>query len=227
MTYKYYDVRRDIYNECSDKSLKKFRTFKEMRKLFKLKFWIIFVLMMICLILMCVLSLCLPNKGWYFIPMIILIILSIISEIQGETLYNSAERKEEIDKQGKCYDEYVKNIITVLNSNGLYTKEQWSQLKEECKLKLESHESSYKSIGNQIYNILIGVPLGALISSLIYKNSDAVVKSIIGIIILGIVCILIIKILKKITFYTDGYFKDEYLMSALCELDYYSKSHDN
>lgn len=174
-----------------------------------------------------VLSLCLPNKGWYFIPMIILIILSIISEIQGESLYNSAERKEEIDKQGKCYDEYVKNIITVLNSNGLYTKEQWSQLKEECKLKLESHESSYKSIGNQIYNILIGVPLGALISSLIYKNSDAVVKSIIGIIILGIVCILIIKILKKITFYTDGYFKDEYLMSALCELDYYSKSHDN
>lgn len=159
--------------------------------------------------------------------MIILIILSIISEIQGESLYNSAERKEEIDKQGKCYDEYVKNIITALNSNGLYTKEQWSQLKEECKLKLESHESSYKSIGNQIYNILIGVPLGALISSLIYKNSDAVVKSIIGIIILGIVCILIIKILKKITFYTDGYFKDEYLMSALCELDYYSKSHDN
>lgn len=227
MTYKYYDVRRDIYNECSDKSLKKFRTFKEMRKLFKLKFWIIFVLMMICLILMGVLSLCLPNKGWYFIPMIILIILSIISEIQGESLYNSAERKEEIDKQGKCYDEYVKNIITVLNSNGLYTKEQWNQLKEECKLKLESHESSYKSIGNQIYNILIGVPLGALISSLIYKNSDAVVKSIIGIIILGIVCILIIKILKKITFYTDGYFKDEYLMSALCELDYYSKSHDN
>ena len=59
MTYKYYDVRRDIYNECSDKSLKKFRTFKEMRKLFKLKFWIIFVLMMICLILMGVLSLCL------------------------------------------------------------------------------------------------------------------------------------------------------------------------
>lgn len=43
MTYKYYDVRRDIYNECSDKSLKKFRTFKEMRKLFKLKFWIIWL----------------------------------------------------------------------------------------------------------------------------------------------------------------------------------------
>lgn len=227
MTYKYYDVRRDIYNECSDKPLKKFRTFKEMRKLFKLKFWIIFVLMMICLILMGVLSLCLPNKGWYFIPTIILIILSIISEIQGESLYNSAERKKEIDKQSKCYDEYVKNIITVLNSNGLCTKGQWSQLKEECKLKLESHESSYKSIGNQIYNILIGVPLGALISSLIYKNSDAVVKSIIKIIILGIVCILIVKILKKITFYTDGYFKDEYLMSALCELDYYSESQNN
>ncbi len=227
MTYKYYDVRRDIYNECSDKSLKKFRTFKEMRKLFKLKFWIIFVLMMICLILMVALSFCLPNKGWYFIPLTILIILSIISEIQGESLYNSAERKKEIDKQSKCYDEYVKNIITALNSNGLYTKEQWSSLKEECKLKLESYENSYKSIGNQIYNLLIGVPLGALISSLIYKNSNAVIKYIIGIISLGIVVIVITKIIKKITFYTDGYFKDEYLMSALCELDYYSISHDN
>lgn len=69
-----------------------------------------------------------------------------------------------------------------MNSNGLYTKEQWGQLKEECKLKLESHENSYKSIGNQIYNLLIGVPLGALISSLIYKNSNAVIKYIIGII---------------------------------------------
>lgn len=227
MTYKYYDVRREIYNECSDKSLRKFRTFIEMRKLFKLKFWIIFGLMMACLISMCVLSVCLPNKGWYFIPMIILIILSIISEIQGESLYNSAERKKEIDKQSKCYDEYVKSIITVLNSNGLYTKEQWSSLKEECKLKLESYEISYKSIGNQIYNLLIGVPLGALISSLIYKNSNAVIKYIIGTISLGIVVIVITKIIKKIAFYTDGYFKDEYLMSALCELDYYSISHDN
>lgn len=191
MTYKYYDVRRDIYNECSDKSLRKFRTFKEMRKLFKSKFWLIFGLMMICLILMGVLSFCLPNKGWYFIPMIIFLILSIISEIQGESLYNSAERKE------------------------------------ECKLKLESYENSYKSIGNQIYNILIGVPLGALISSLIYKNSNAVIKYIIGIISLGIVVIVITKIIKKIAFYTDGYFKDEYLMSALCELDYYSESQNN
>lgn len=227
MTYKYYDVRRDIYNECSDKSLKKFRTFKEMRKLFKLKSWLIFISMIICLILMGVLALYLPNKGWYFIPLIVLIILSIISEVQGESLYNSAERKKEIDKQDKCYEEYVKNIITVLNSNGLYKKEQWGQLKEECKLKLESHESSYKSIGNQVYNLLIGVPFGALISSLIYKNIDAVFKSIIGIISLGIIGMLIVKFIKKITFYTDGYFKDEYLMSALCELDYYSISHDN
>lgn len=227
MTYKYYDVRREIYNECSDKSLRKFRTFIEMRKLFKLKFWIIFGLMMACLISMCVLSVCLPNKGWYFIPLTILIILSIISEIQGESLYNSAERKKEIDKQSKCYDEYVKNIITILNSNGLYTKEQWNPLKEECKLKLESYENSYKSIGNQIYNLLIGVPLGALISSLIYKNSNAVIKYIIGIISLGIVVIVITKIIEKIAFYTDGYFKDEYLMSALCELDYYSESHNN
>lgn len=227
MTYKYYDVRRDIYDKCSDKSLRKFRTFKDMRKLFKFKFWLIFILMIMCLILSVVLLFGFPNTYWFFIPMIVLIILGIISEVQGENLYNSTERKKEIDKQCKCYDEYVKDIITVLNSNGLYSKEQWSQLKEECKLKLESHENLYKSMGNKIYNMLIGVPLGALISSLIYKNSDAVVKSIIGIVILGVVVILIIKIFKKITFYTDGYFKDRYLMCALSELDYYSEPHNN
>ena len=62
---------------------------------------------------------------------------------------------------------------------------------------------------------------------LIYKNSNAVIKYIIGIISLGIVVIVITKIIKKTAFYTDGYFKDEYLMSALCELDYYSESHNN
>ena len=41
MTYKYYDVRQDIYETCSDKKLKGFRTWSETKKLFKTFHWII------------------------------------------------------------------------------------------------------------------------------------------------------------------------------------------
>lgn len=34
MTQKYYNVRREIYENCSDKSFRRLRTFKEMKKLF-------------------------------------------------------------------------------------------------------------------------------------------------------------------------------------------------
>lgn len=44
MTYKYYDIRREIYENCSDEPLRKFRTFTEMKKVFKIKFWAVFIL---------------------------------------------------------------------------------------------------------------------------------------------------------------------------------------
>lgn len=224
MTYKYYDIRREIYENCSDKPLKRFRTFSEMKKIFKFKFWIVFILMILCIIAMGILAIVLPNTYWFFIPIGILMLLSFIFEFKGESLYNPIERKKELDEQNECYDEYVNKIVDVLNSNGLYSKNQWKSLKEECKNRLESYEIPYRSIGDKVYNVLIGVPLGALISSLIYKNNETTTKSIIGLIVIGIVVILFIRMCKKIRFYTDGYFKDNYLMCALSELDYYNEN---
>lgn len=227
MTYKYYDIRREIYENCSDKPLKRFRTFSEMKKIFKFKFWIVFILMILCIIAMGILAIVLPNTYWFLIPIGILMLLSFIFEFQGENLYNPIERKKELDEQNECYDEYVNKIVDVLNLNGLYSKNQWKSLKEECKNRLESYEITYRAISDKAYNVLIGVPLGALISSLIYKNNEATTKSIIGLIVIGIVVILFVRMCKKIRFYTDGYFKDRYLLCALNELDYYNENNYN
>lgn len=50
MTQKYYDVRREIYENCSDKSFRRLRTFKEMKKLFKGLQWLMLILMIACAI---------------------------------------------------------------------------------------------------------------------------------------------------------------------------------
>lgn len=185
------------------------------------------ILMILCIVAMGILVFVLPNTYWFFIPIVILMLLAIIFELQGESLYNPIERKKELDEQNECYDEYVNKIVDILNFNGLYSKSQWKSLKEECKNRLETYEIPYKSIGDKVYNVLIGVPLGALISSLIYKNNETTTKSIIGLIVIGIVVILFIRMCKKISFYTDGYFKDRYLMCALSELDYYNENDYN
>ena len=67
---------------------------------------------------------------------------------------------------------------------------------------------------------MIGVPLGAVISSLIYKNSDIVVIQILSVILIGIFIIIISNIIKKINYYSDGYFKDKQLLDVLNEIEY-------
>lgn len=78
-------------------------------------------------------------------------------------------------------------------------------------------------VGHKTYDLLIGVPLGALISSLIYADKDTAFVMIVAIVVIGIAIIGGIKIFGLIRFYTDGYFKDRYLLDALDELEYSSR----
>ena len=73
--------------------------------------------------------------------------------------------------------------------------------------------------------MLIGVPLGALISALIYKSegSDIIVTQIISIIVIGLMIIGIANAIKKLSYYSDGHFKDQYLLDALNESEYLSE----
>jgi uncharacterized membrane protein YcaP (DUF421 family) len=68
--------------------------------------------------------------------------------------------------------------------------------------------------------MLIGVPLGALISSIIYNQDANSLEGIIVLILLGLFIIIGSQIGRKISFYSDGYFKDRHLLNILRELEY-------
>ena len=49
MTYRYYNVRREINNDSSEKELNKYRSFEELKKLYKPFHWVVFSLMFLSL----------------------------------------------------------------------------------------------------------------------------------------------------------------------------------
>ena len=142
-------------------------------------------------------------------------------------MYNSSERKKEIDTNNEYYNSYMKKIIRVFKSHGIVNNTQRKSLKEECSKILLNNEKRYNLVNSKIYDILIGVPLGALISSLIYKNDEALTAQIICIIVIGAFGLLFTKVIKKLIYYSDGHFKDRFLLNILNELEYWVDSENN
>lgn len=228
MTYKYYEVRRQIYEKCSDKPLRKYRTISEVRKVFKKKFIYIFIFMMLCLIVSAA-FLFTPHlyKLISLFPMGIIYILLTYLEFKGEKIYVPLERKKELYGHTQSYEEYIESIIAVLAECGLKKRSQWQALKSECEKYLNQHAKNYDSVGRQSFNMLVGVPLGALISALIYQKSDVAIEQILFLVLLGLIIIACSKIFKKISYYSDGRFKDQYLLNVLNELEYVADKQDS
>ncbi len=224
-TYRYWDIRRDIYEQCSNRMLKKYRTFADMRKLFKLSHWLLLVGMLICLIAFIALLLILPDTFYWLIPVSSTLLLSIIGELLGNRMYNPLERKREIEEHSANLELYVEHIQVVLSKHGIVTKAQRNALRKECEQRLSTQSTNYKSVNNKVFEMLVGVPLGAFISALIYKSesADILIRQLFLIVILGLMIIGVSNILKKITYYADGHFKDQYLLDVLNELEYLSE----
>lgn len=220
MTYKYLDIRRDIYNECSKMQIKKYRSFNDMKKLFKWSYWAILICIPIFLIAGLTLLFSLPNTLFWIIPLALITILSVIVEYKSESMYNPSERKKEIDSNNEYYNSYIEKIIKIFESHGIVNSTQRKALKDECSKILMSNEKRYNIVNSKIYDILIGVPLGALISSLIYKNDETLPEQIICIIVIGTLGLLITKVIKKLFYFSDGHFKDRFLLNILNELEY-------
>lgn len=220
MTYKYLMVRRDIYENCSDKKIKKLRTFKEIRNLLRKFHWIILALTSLSLIAFITITILPINNLWLLIPVVIVIASAIISEVYTDKNYNKEARAKELSERYIAYEEYITSIKEMLEKNKINTDQKIQFLKEECTKVLERHEQKYLSVRSRIYDMLIGVPLGALISSLIYKSEETLINEILYIIIIGILIICLSRIIKLIRFYSDGYFKDRYLLNALNEIQY-------
>ena len=224
-TYRYWDIRRDVYEQCANMTPKKYRTFADMRKLFKLSYWLLLIEMLVCLITYIALFLFLPGTFYWLIPVGGTLMLSIIGELFGSRMYNPLERKREIEEHSANLEVYIENIQTTLSGHGISTKDQRDVLRKECEQQLSIHSTNYKSVSSKVFDMLVGVPLGAFISALIYKSesTDIVISQLFVVVILGLMIIGVSNILKKITYYSDGHFKDQYLLDVLNELEYLSE----
>lgn len=220
MTYKYYDVRREIYESCSDKKLKGFRSWSEIKELFNTFHWAMLIVTILLLVSAIVIYLLPVNYFWCLIPMILYIPCEIMMELKFDSLLNKQARNNEIEKQNNAYKEYIALIQSVLRNNGIDTVLKHNLLKNECESVLKKYEAKYAFVNNRAFDYLIGVPIGALISSLIHQESDTLLNVIIAVIFVGILLIGIVKIVKRIAFYKDGYFKDKQLLDALQEVEY-------
>ncbi len=128
-----------------------------------------------------------------------------------------------MDESNAELEDYIQHIKKVLIANKITTKEQRDVLKSECEKTLSVYRENHKSVNAKVFDMLIGVPLGAFISALIYKSesNDILLAQLISVIILGIAIIGAINIFKKIMYYSVGVFKDQYLLNVLNELEYY------
>ena len=221
-TYKYCNIRRDIYEKCSNKKLKCFRSFSDMKRLFKGWFWILLLLMVLCLLSLVVFTLAFPNKFYFLIPATVFTVIAILVELFGHRMYNSSEREKEKKKQNATLESYVRGAEKVLKSHGITTEEQIFALKQECHQRVDLYKEQCKSISSKIYDVAIGVPLGALVSAIIFKSSgeDTLITNIIAVILLGLMIIGIVKSVNQLRYYSEGYFKDQYLLDVLNELEY-------
>ena len=220
MTYKYYSIRRELNEANPEKGLKGFRTFEEMKKLFNAFHWTIFVIMILAMIAFIVLAVIPINHLFALIPVGIVYICLFIYEVKGDSLLNPEAKQEELEKHDKAYSEYVDNVKEILEKNGINTKAKRELLRTECESVLEGYEKKFNNPKERIIDVAIAVPLGALISSLIKKDGDALIPVVLAVVIIGIMIVCMLKVIKKLYFYSEGYFKDRQFLNALTDVEY-------
>ena len=220
MTYKYFDVRNDIFECCSDKELKGKRTFKEMKSIFNAFHWVIAIVMLISIASIIFICFSKVNDFFALIPFAIIYVCSIIYEYKAVSYMDKNARNAERNKHNEAYTRFVKSIMDVLERHEVNDEKKRNLLRKECLKELELHEKKYSGANNKIVDVLIGVPIGALISSFIYEDNNALVNKILAIVVIGIIAVYFVKIIKKISFYSEGYLKDQYMLDALDEVEY-------
>lgn len=223
MTYKYCLVRRAIYENDPTSKLKKRRSLKDMKRLFKLPFWIMMFFVICSLISIALILLFKFNTMLIYIPYFVIALVSFVFEIPREDkIYHMEERNKEIRIKECEYEEYINNVRKILTELGVNTPNKIEKLKEECEGILIKRNNGFSNITNRIIDMLIGVPLGALIASTIYADTKTQNEGIVLILSIGLILFIIIQIAKVWQYYTDSNFKDRYLLDVLNELSYYS-----
>lgn len=221
MTHRYYKIRREIFEDNSEKPLKKLRSGSELKELYKPFHWIVFGLMIGSLIAIIVISIFVTNKLWNTVPLLIIILLTDLWEYKAEKLYNKDARKKELMSIDCDYENYLKSIYEILHNNGIESEKELNILIDECSKVLEKRDNRFQFIKSKAYEIFLGIPIGALITSLINQNSAEFPIQIITALILGLLMYPLFSLAKFVSNYMNGYQKDQNLLKALNEMKYY------
>ena len=221
MTYKYRYIRRAIYEENPASKLNLNRSFTDMGRLFKRPIWIMLGILLVAIIFTLIIVIYNLNTHLLWIPSFLIVLISFSSQIIRERyFYNDSIRVNELSKKNHNYEQYVSDVWDILRTYGIDTPDKVKLLKTECETLLKSREDKYTTINNKIIDILIGVPLGALIASIIYADHNAVPIAIGVLILVGLAVLGVVKLIRFINYYSEGYFKDRYLLDAVSELNY-------
>lgn len=228
MTYKYILVRSDVFEKCNEKSFHKKRSFSDMRKLFTIKYWVLFILLLAICITAIVLFFCLQNKAYSFIPWIFIPIILSIEERYREKLFNPEARRKELLEKANGYKDYLENIENVLSSHGI-TSAHYGVLRKECETEIGNQSKSYDKLKTRVLDMLIFTPAGIIISGLINKTgfTETNILMALFIIICGAIIVSVISFLHWVIYYSVGYYKDRYLLDVLNELKYKTEIDSN
>jgi ABC-type multidrug transport system fused ATPase/permease subunit len=217
-------IRRAIFEQNPASKINTYRNLSDMVKLFKRQYFIMLALLLLSIISLVIILVIYPNSPFVLIPMACVFLIIILISVQREKhIYNQSVRAQEISEIEENYKEYVMNVLNTLASYGIDTPDKLHKLREECKSELKKYEEKLDRVNSKIFDMLIGVPLGALVASLIYSNSNTIPVAIVAIIIIGLVLLGLTRLIGYIEYYSEGYFKDKYLFEAINELDYYEK----
>lgn len=221
MTYRYYKIRREIFEDNSEKPLKKFRSGSDLKELFNSFHWTVLVLTIVSFIAFIVMSIFVVNKLWCIFPLLIIILLTDLWDYKAEKFYNKDARKKELMSIDCDYENYLKSIYEILHNNGIESEKELNILIDECSKVLEKRDNRFQFIKSKAYEIFLGIPIGALITSLINQNSAEFPIQIITALILGLLMYPLFSLAKFVSNYMNGYQKDQSLLKALNEMRYY------
>lgn len=225
MTYKYLYIRRAMYEENPTDRLNSYRSLADMVRLFKLPYWIMLAVLLISIIALFIIMILDSKSLIIWIPIIIIVLVSVLSQISREkNLYDDSARANELSEKMQDYDQYVSHVWDILRNHGIDTPDKVMKLKIECETTLKMREDKFTKINNKIIDMLIGVPLGAFIASIIYADSDAIPIAIGALILIGLIILGVVKLIRSINYYSEGYFKDKYLLDAINEVHYSEKA---
>lgn len=219
MTYKYEEVKREIWERKPDKLLYPRRTLKEIRATISIRFWILFSIAVAGLIASVILFIY-GLSEWCIVPLIIDFIVLTISDWLGEKNYNVLPRKAELKKQKEKYKEYINTINKILRNCNIETQDQIECLKIEAKDNISKFENRFNSIRTKMMDLWIAIPLAALLESFWASKTDADPTRIASFIVFGLFGLSTISIIRKIYIHFNVIRKDYYLYQVLLETDY-------